>query len=226
MTNKSIWFCLYKLFFFFFFLSSCKDIGMRDPVCVVEPVGAMVILQQFFVGALQESQIFLVQASIPDVIQDGHLLKLAAVLVRGTGYRSFHGHMFGPPLSRRGQASFLKEKSFALSNLFLFKLQWSLQTEVRVSRFGAGAGKLTRLQLLHIHIFFKFLTTEYFRKMLGNRQNPHKDQNGGYMSTIWQTYEYYPTMQNCGKQFCGFIGQTVISQQPETWWNYRNSATF
>lgn len=106
---------------------------MRDPVCVVEPVGAVIILQQFLIGAPQEPHILLVQASVPDVIQYGHLLKLTTVLVRGPWYGSWGGHVFGPSLSRGGQASFLQEKSFALSNLFLFKLQRSLQTKVRVS---------------------------------------------------------------------------------------------
>lgn len=175
---------------------------MRDPVCVVEPVGAMIILQQFLIGAPQEPHILLVQASVPDVIQDGHLLKLTTVLVRGPWYGSWGGHVFGPSLSRGGQASFLQEKSFALSNLFLFKLQRSLQTKVRVSRVRTGAGKLTRLQLFHIHVFFIFLTIEYGRKILGNRQmnkqNVHKKQTKLWDNlTLFGKQPYYLTMQNC-----------------------------
>ncbi len=68
-------------------------------MCVVEPVGAVIILHEFLVGAPQEPHILLVQASVPDVIQDGHLLKLATVLVRGPWYGSWGGHVFGLSLS-------------------------------------------------------------------------------------------------------------------------------
>ncbi len=68
-------------------------------MCVVEPVGAVIILHEFLVGAPQEPHILLVQASVPDVIKDGHLLKLATVLVRGPWYGSWGGHVFGLSLS-------------------------------------------------------------------------------------------------------------------------------
>lgn len=53
-----------------------QDIGMVDPECVIQPVHAIVLLQQALIGDTQETDVFLVNATIPDVIQDGHLLKL------------------------------------------------------------------------------------------------------------------------------------------------------
>ena len=53
-----------------------QDIGMVDPECVVEPVHAVVLLQQPLVGNTQEADVLLVDATIPDVIEDGHLLEL------------------------------------------------------------------------------------------------------------------------------------------------------
>lgn len=53
-----------------------QDIGMVDPEGVIEPVHAVVLLQQPFIGDAQEADVLLINATIPDVIQDGHLLKL------------------------------------------------------------------------------------------------------------------------------------------------------
>lgn len=53
-----------------------QDIGMVDPECVIQPVHAIVLLQQALVGNTQEADVLLINATIPDVIQDGHLLKL------------------------------------------------------------------------------------------------------------------------------------------------------
>ena len=49
---------------------------MVDPERVVEPVHAVVLLQQPLVGNTQEADVLLIDATIPDVIEDGHLLKL------------------------------------------------------------------------------------------------------------------------------------------------------
>lgn len=45
-----------------------QDIGMVDPECVVEPVHAIVLLQQPLIGDTQEADVLLVNATIPDVI--------------------------------------------------------------------------------------------------------------------------------------------------------------
>lgn len=51
---------------------------MVDPERVIEPVHAIVLLQQPLVGDTQEADVLLINATIPDVIQDGHLLKFCA----------------------------------------------------------------------------------------------------------------------------------------------------
>lgn len=48
---------------------------MVYPEGVVEPVVAIVLLKHLVVGDLKVSDVLLVNAIIPDVIQDGHLLK-------------------------------------------------------------------------------------------------------------------------------------------------------
>ncbi|KAK2505937.1 hypothetical protein MC885_013193 [Smutsia gigantea] len=61
---------------FFFLAEERLDIGMVDPESVIEPVHAVVLLQQPLIGDAQEADVLLINATIPDVIQDGHLLKL------------------------------------------------------------------------------------------------------------------------------------------------------
>lgn len=51
---------------------------MINPKRVVEPVVAVVLLQHLVVGDLQEPDVLLVDALVPDVVQDGHLLKVTA----------------------------------------------------------------------------------------------------------------------------------------------------
>lgn len=57
-----------------------QDIGVLDPVGVIEPVGPARLLQQLLIREPQVPHVLQVQARIPDVIQDGHLLKLTAGL--------------------------------------------------------------------------------------------------------------------------------------------------
>lgn len=45
-----------------------QDIGMVDPECVIQPVHAIVLLQQALIGDTQEADVLLVDATIPDVI--------------------------------------------------------------------------------------------------------------------------------------------------------------
>lgn len=49
---------------------------MVDPECVIQPVHAIVLLQQALVGDAQKADVLLIDATVPDVVQDGHLLKL------------------------------------------------------------------------------------------------------------------------------------------------------
>lgn len=51
---------------------------MVDPERVVEPVITVVLLEHLVVGDLQKPYVLLVYAFVPDVIQDGHLLKIRA----------------------------------------------------------------------------------------------------------------------------------------------------
>lgn len=51
---------------------------MVDPERVVEPVVAVILLQHLVISDLQEPHVLLIYAFVPDVIQDGHLLKVGA----------------------------------------------------------------------------------------------------------------------------------------------------
>lgn len=79
------------------FLITEKDIGVIDPVSVVEPVRVVVVLQQLLISLLQQHQVFSIQAGVPDVVEDGHLLKLTAVFILD-GRQLRCGDGFGPAL--------------------------------------------------------------------------------------------------------------------------------
>lgn len=51
---------------------------MVDPERVVEPVVAVVLLEHLVIGDLQKTHVLLVDAFVPDVVQDGHLFKVGA----------------------------------------------------------------------------------------------------------------------------------------------------
>lgn len=89
---------------------------MVDPVGVIEPVRRVVVLEQLFVSPLQQQQVFAVQPGVPDVVQDGHLLKLAAAVVLQRRW-FWRRDRFGPPVGRR-QAGLLQEEALALPQLF------------------------------------------------------------------------------------------------------------
>lgn len=58
------------------YIVAVKDMRMVDPEGVVEPVVAIVLLQHLVVSYLKVADVLLINAVIPDVIQDGHLLKI------------------------------------------------------------------------------------------------------------------------------------------------------
>lgn len=51
---------------------------MEYPQRVIEPVHTIVLLQEAVIRDTHEFDIFLIYASIPNIIQNGHLLKLGA----------------------------------------------------------------------------------------------------------------------------------------------------
>lgn len=126
-------------------------------MCVVEPVRVVVILQQLLVRDLKQTHVLLVQPGVPDVIQDGHLFKLAALLVRAQrGWERGRGQAGLPP-SRRRDSGFLQEETLAFPHLLAFKPELLFEAKVGVGRVGAGAGagEIGRLQLLHIHVLLR-----------------------------------------------------------------------
>lgn len=60
---------------------------MVDPERVIEPVVTVILLEHLVISDLQEPHVLLIYAFVPDVIQDGHLLKLCAWLEVGPGRR-------------------------------------------------------------------------------------------------------------------------------------------
>lgn len=77
---------------------------MVDPEGVIEPVHAVVLLQQPLVGDTQEADVLLIDATVPDVIQDGHLLKLRPGPEEGLWWRELGrgwGHQVLVALLRR-----------------------------------------------------------------------------------------------------------------------------
>jgi len=51
---------------------------MVDPECIVKPVVAVVLLEHLVIRDLQKPYVLVIYAFIPDVVQDGHLLKISA----------------------------------------------------------------------------------------------------------------------------------------------------
>lgn len=64
---------------------------MVDPECVVEPVVAVILLEHLVISDLQKPHVLLVDAFVPDVIQDGHLLELGARVEVRSGRRGDGG---------------------------------------------------------------------------------------------------------------------------------------
>lgn len=49
---------------------------MVDPECVIEPVVAIILLEHLVISDLKKTNVLVIYALVPDVVQDGHLLEV------------------------------------------------------------------------------------------------------------------------------------------------------
>lgn len=73
------------------YIRNSKDMRMVDPERVIDEVAADVLLQHLVVRDTQQSNVLLIYAFVPDVVQNSHLLKVGARAEVRPGWRGDGG---------------------------------------------------------------------------------------------------------------------------------------